>query len=77
MDRQHVFIKALVQPNSKKFLNHPVSNTQSSSPQGGVYFVLILKHWSRWVLGVCLQSSCSEAVGVLVLTFCASLSFLP
>ncbi|KGL90315.1 Lysine-specific demethylase 5B, partial [Charadrius vociferus] len=58
--------------NGKNFLNQPLSSTQSSSPQGCIYFILILKHWTRQVLGVCLQSSCSKPVGVLVLTVCAS-----
>lgn len=76
MNRQHVFIKALVQSNGKNFLNQPVSNTESSSLQGCICFILILKHWTRQVLGVCLQTSCGKPIDVLVLTVCASLIFL-
>lgn len=76
MNRQHVFIKALVQSNGKNFLNQPVSNTESSSLQECICFILILKHWTRQVLGICLQSSCSKPIDVLVLTICASLIFL-
>lgn len=59
---KHVFIKARVQSNSKNSLNQPVSNTQSSSPQG-VFIFFLSWNWTRQASGVCLQSSCSEPVG--------------